>query len=101
MADIIYNYPAMRAAASQIRELANRYKSAADVFEGDFTTAVSDWEGFAKEAVLKYITGPVDGYIADSVPKIINALADILEANADQMEAADKQIAASIPQSLG
>ncbi|MBQ8123780.1 MAG: hypothetical protein IJ170_10830 [Ruminococcus sp.] len=92
MADIIYNYPAMRAAASQIRELANRYKSAADVFEGDFTTAVSDWEGFVKEAVLKYITGPVDGYIADPVPKIINALADILEANADQMEAADKQI---------
>ena len=56
MADIIYNYPSMRAAASQIRELANRYKSAADVFEGDFTTAVSDWEGAAKEAVLKYIT---------------------------------------------
>ena len=101
MADIIYNYPSMRAAASQIRELANRYKSAADVFEGDFTTAVSDWEGAAKEAVMKYITGPVDGQIADSVPKIINSPDYILEANADQMEAADQQIAANIPQSLG
>lgn len=101
MADIVFRYPEMRQAASQLRDLAQQYTSAANKFEEGFTSSVSAWEGESKEKMISFITGPVREYTADTVPKLINALADILDANADQMEAADQQISDNIPASLG
>jgi hypothetical protein len=40
-------------------------------------------------------------YINETVPNLIKGLAELLNANADQMEKADQQIADNIPQSLG
>ena len=47
-----------------------------------------------------FITGPVNEYMGTTVPGIVTALAELLKANADQMEQADQQIADNIPASL-
>lgn len=101
MADIVFRYPEMRQAVTDIQGIAARYKTAATTLESDFTTAISEWEGESKDAMQKFISGPVMGYIRDTVPQLLDALAELLAANADQMESADHQIAESIPKSLG
>lgn len=101
MADIVFRYPEMRKAASDIRGIAARYQNAARTFEKDFTTAISSWEGESKQAMQRFISGPVMDYTRDTVPQLLEILAELLAANADQMENADHQIAEIIPTSLG
>ena len=101
MADIVFRYQEMRKAASDIAALVDRYKTAANTLESDFISAISEWEGDSKDAMQKFISGPVMEYTRDTVPQLIQALADLLSANADQMESADRQIADNIPTSLG
>lgn len=101
MADIVFKYPEMRQAVTDIQGIAARYKAAATTLESDFTAAISEWEGESKDAMQKFISGPVMEYTRDTVPQLLEALAELLSANADQMENADHQIAESIPTSLG
>lgn len=101
MADIVFKYVEMRQAVEDIRGLSERYKAAASTFESDFTAAIKEWEGESKDAMQTFITGPVMEYTRDSVPQLILAMAELLEANATQMENADRQIAENIPTSLG
>jgi len=101
MADIVFKYAEMEAAAKQIDELAGKYKSAADKFEGDFIGATAQWEGTSKDKMIGFISGPTKAYIGDTVPTLLNSLAELLRANAKQMQDADQQIADNIPTSLG
>ncbi len=101
MADIVFKYPEMRQAADDIKGIATRYKSTASSFETDFLAAIKDWEGESKDKMQLFITGPVMEYIRDTIPQLLDALAELLSANADQMENADHQIAENIPTSLG
>lgn len=101
MADIVFRYPEMRQAVSSIKDLANQYKAAATTLESSFNGAVTDWEGESKDAMVRFISGPVMEYTRDTIPQLLEGLADLLAANADQMESADQQIAANIPTSLG
>ncbi|MBQ8298182.1 MAG: WXG100 family type VII secretion target [Ruminococcus sp.] len=101
MADIIFRYPEMRKAASDISALAARYQTAATSFESDFLGAIGGWEGDSKEKMSAFISGPVMEYMGTTVPELLNALSQILEENAKQMESADTQIAENIPSSLG
>ena len=100
MADIVFRYQEMRQAVADIQGIAARYKAAATTFEGDFISSISEWEGECKDAIQKFISGPVMEYTRDTVPQLLEALAELLAANADQMESADHQIAESIPKSL-
>ena len=101
MADIVFKYPEMRAAASAIEGFSNDYKSAADTLDSDFLSAIANWEGESKDKMQAFITGPVKEFTATTVPQLVKALAEMLSANADQMEKADQQIAENIPSSLG
>lgn len=101
MADIVFRYGEMRQAASDIKAIANRYQTAASTLETDFIAAIKDWEGESKDAIQRFVSGPVMEYTRDTIPKLLTALAELLEANADQMEKADHQIAENIPTSLG
>lgn len=101
MADIVFRYTEMRQTATNIRNIATQYKSAGDAFERDFVNAVSDWEGESHDALVKFISGPTLEYMSVTIPKLLEALAQLLEDNAAQMEKADQEIAANIPQSLG
>ena len=100
MADIVYRFTEMRAAAARIEDIASRYKSAAAAFQRDFSEAVSSWEGASKDKMTAFITGPVNDYMDSTVPSIVSALAALLYADAEQMEKADQAIADNIPESL-
>lgn len=100
MADIVFKSTEMAQAVTDIVDLATQYKSAADTFESDFIAAITNWEGASKEKMSAFISGPVKDYMADTVPKLLNSLADLLKLNADQMQNADQQIADNIPTSL-
>lgn len=100
MADIVFKYDEMNAAVTQIKDLASQYKSAADTFESDFLSAVSGWEGDSKDKMSSFISGPVKEYMATTVPKLLGALADLLQSNISQMQKADQQLAESIPTTL-
>ena len=97
MADIVFRYQEMRAAATAIQDIATKYKNAGATFETDFIAAISEWEGESKEKMLKFISGTVKDYTSVTVPQLLEALAALLNANADQMENADRQIAENIP----
>ena len=101
MADIVFRYVEMRQAAGDIRDLADDYEKASTSFQVAFSNSIADWEGDTKEAVSKFIAGSVAEYTGTTVPGLLNALASLLDANADQMEKADKQIAENIPTNLG
>ena len=98
MADIVFRYQEMRTAADNIRGIADRYKRAAAAFEADFLAAIAGWEGESKEKMQKFISGSVKEYTYDTVPQLVTALAELLDANATQMENADRQIAENIPE---
>ena len=101
MADIVFRYPEMRQAVTHIQQIANLYKTAATTLETNFTTAIAGWEGASKDAMQQFVSGPVMEYTRDTLPALLNGLADLLAANADQMESADQQIADNIPKTLG
>ncbi len=102
MADnIVFRFEEMRNAASQIEDIANRYKAASDKFQEDFENAVSPWEGTSKDKLKAFVNGAVNEYMGTTVPDVVRALAELLKANADQMEKADQQIADNIPSDLG
>ena len=97
MADIIFRYDEMQAAATKIEELATSYKNAATKFETEFTAAIAGWEGDSKVKMEKFIAGTVKSYTEETVPGMLSALAELLKANAKQMAEADTQIADNIP----
>ena len=101
MADIVFKYDEMNTAASQINDLASKYKSAADTFENDFLSAISGWEGDSKDKMSSFISTPVKEYMATTVPKLLTSLADLLQSNISQMQKADQQLADNIPTTLG
>lgn len=101
MADIVFKYEEMRSAAEEINNIAARYKTAANTLESDFNGAITEWEGASKEKMQQFISGPVMQYTRDTVPKLLESLASLLNSNADQMEKADSQIAENIPTTLG
>ena len=97
MADIVFRYPEMREAATAIQDIAERYKAAAETFETDFIASIAAWEGDSKEKMQRFISGTVKSYTYETVPQLLGALATLLNANADQMQKADQQIAENIP----
>lgn len=101
MADIVFKYTEMESAAGQIDELAGKYTAAANSFEEGFIGATAQWEGATKDKMSAFISGPVKEYMGVTVPKLLNSLAELLRANATQMQSADDQIAANIPTTLG
>lgn len=101
MADITFKYAEMETAAKQIDELATRYASAASTFETDFISSISQWEGASHDKMKMFISGPVKSYMGDTIPKLLSSLAQLLRANAEQMQSADQQIADNIPTTLG
>ncbi len=101
MADILFRYPEMTKAAEEITGIATRYKTEAEKFEESFLSAINGWEGDSRDAMQKFISGPVMEYLRDTVPQLLEALSQLLDENATQMKSADTGIAEKIPETLG
>ena len=79
MADIVFRYEAMNSIVAQIKAIAQRYKSAATTFDSDFVASISEWEGESKEKMQSFIQGAVQKYIGETIPTLINSIAELLE----------------------
>lgn len=97
MADIVFRYVEMRKAAEDIRNMATKYQQASGKFVNGFNDSIAAWEGDSQEKMKQFVNAPVQEYMGETVPQLLNAFADLLDTNADQMEKADSQIAESIP----
>ena len=101
MADIVFRYSEMQTCANTIRDTIKAgYTSAASTFQDDFAQAIGSWEGDSKEKMQQFISGPVNEYMATTIPELLEAFAQLLEFNAKSMQDADRQIADAIPTSL-
>ena len=100
MADIIFNYPQMQAAANEIRQYAEEYRSAANALKEKIETNTAGWTGASKNNFKKFIDDSVYQYISSSIPGTVEALAKLLEQNAEQMKKADQELADSLPKEL-
>lgn len=94
--DIRFKYDEITNAVTQIKSIEEEYKTAASTLQTSFESAVEAWEGASKDAMLNLMQGPVNRYAAETVPGILEALASLLEQNAQQMQEADNQIATNI-----
>jgi hypothetical protein len=95
----------MKTAAENIRNIATQYKTAADTFKTAFDSAIANWTGESKDAMVKFIgttdnEDTVAGYMGKTVPQLLNGLASLLEANIQQFGETDKGIAENIPTSI-
>ena len=98
MADITINYGSMENVVSQLETLKKSYETEAETFQKNFSTATAEWTGATKDAVAAFIAGSVKTYTHDSVPGVITALKELLQANINQFSSADQQIAQNIPE---
>lgn len=98
--DIVFRYQAMADAAAAVRGYKAEYETAADTFKAAMAEATKEWEGASKEKFLELINGSVYERIHTSLPDMVEAIAKTLDSNAEQMKAADEQIAGSIPDSV-
>jgi len=100
MAAIIFRYPQMQTAASQISNIAERYRQAANTLIQQMDSAIMPWEGESKNRFYQYVMGPANEYISKSVPGAVEALAEMLNENARFMQETDRDVANSLPTTL-
>lgn len=100
MADIIFNYPQMQEAAQKIRQYADEYRIAADTLKERIETSTTAWTGASKNRFKAFIDDAVYQYTSRSIPGTVEALAQLLEQNAEQMKKADQELADSLPTAL-
>jgi hypothetical protein len=97
MADIVINYTYMAQQVEKLQELAAQYKAKGKAFNTAYNAATADWTGATKDAMKKFVDTTVKNYMEESVPGVLNGLANLLDANINQFSNADAQIASNIP----
>jgi len=101
MADIVYRYPEMKTAMTDVDNYASQYKTAAETLESDILSAITNWEGESKDKFVSFLIGAVKEHLQVNIPAIVGVVAREIETSADEMSKTDADLAANIPQSLG
>lgn len=96
MADCRIVNQAVVTAVDNIRQISNDYKTDGQAFIDALTTAIAPMEGETKDALQKFFNTDVKTFAAEDLPKAIEGMADLLEANRKHFEDMDRQIANSI-----
>jgi WXG100 family type VII secretion target len=99
--EIIYRFDKMTDAAGKIDELAESYRNLGQQFIDKVNTETGGWEGDSKTKFSALVNGEVNQYLVKEVPAMLNGLAKLLRADAQQMEKADAQVAEGIPAGIG
>lgn len=96
MADCRIVNQAVVTAVTNIRDISQDYASDGQAFMSALTAAIAAMEGETKDVLQKFFTKDVQTFVVEDLPKAINGMADLLEANRENFEKVDKQIADSI-----
>lgn len=89
----------MKSAVESIKGLAGQYATVGQTFESSFKAAIADMQGEAKDALLELFDKSYKDFVTSNesgIPGMINGMASLLEANRDNFEKVDAQIAQSI-----
>lgn len=79
--------------------IAKEYQEAGDAFLEALTAAIAEMEGETKDALQNFFEHDVRTFVTEELPQAINGMSVLLEANRQNFEEADKQIAESIDSS--
>jgi len=90
----------MRAAATQVRAIADEYTQAAATLLAGTRGATDSWRGATKDKFIQFVEGPSNDYLARDIPQLVLFIAELLENNARAMEETDVQVASQIPSTL-
>lgn len=72
------------------------YKTAGENLISSLTGAIADMEGAAKDAFQNLINKDIQEFAVTNLPGAIESMASLLEANRDNFEKVDQQIADNI-----
>jgi hypothetical protein len=98
MADCRIVYNGVTSALEAINTSSGDYKKAGDQFIEDFTSAINEMEGEAKDALASLIQGQVTQFVTEGIPKALDGMHELLQGNLDNFVKVDDDIAASIRQ---
>ena len=79
-------------AVEAINGYATSYRTAGETLITSLSSAIADMEGAAKDA----FNGDINNFVATDLPGAIEGMASLLEANRDNFEKVDQQIADNI-----
>ena len=100
---IVFRYDQITAAVNTIKGYAENYQSAGNSLIAAINNSTGDWEGASKikfDQLINGGQGTVQEHVCKTIPNLITALAEMLAANAREMENADTTVANSLPGSL-
>jgi hypothetical protein len=83
-------------AVETIRSIGTNYQTEGNTLVDGLTSAISEMEGAAKDALQKFIDGDVKTFVAEQLPGAIAGMADLLEGNRQNFVDVDQNIADSI-----
>lgn len=96
MADCRIVDAAVQNAVSEIAEISRSYKTDGQALIDALTSAISAMEGETKDALQKFFTTDVQKFVTEDLPGAIEGMSKLLEANRENFEKVDRQIAESI-----
>lgn len=83
-------------AVAEIKGYSDAYRAAGESFIESFNSAIAEMEGAAKDALKKFIDTDVKTFIVDDLPNAVEGMSKLLEANRENFETVDQQIADNI-----
>lgn len=86
----------VKSAVEAINEYAKSYRSAGEALISSLNGAIADMEGAAKDAFKTLIDKDINAFVATDLPGAIEGMASLLEANRENFEKTDQQLADSI-----
>lgn len=86
----------MLSAVQSIADIAGQYKTAGENFITELNNALSEMEGATKDALKNFIDNDVNQFVAVDLPNALTGMSQLLEANRENFEKVDEQIAQSI-----
>jgi uncharacterized protein YukE len=101
MADIVYRFPEMETAASEVDGYAEQYKNAAQTLVDSIVSATANWEGDSRDKFITFLKGAIYEHTHENIPQIVGVIAAEIRASSENMSKTDAELAENIPQSLG
>lgn len=83
-------------AVEEIFKYSEAYKAAGESFIEEFNSAIAEMEGATKDALKDFIDKDVKTFIVDDLPAAVDGMSKLLEANRENFEKIDQQIADNI-----
>lgn len=87
---------AVSSAVTEISDIAGQYETVGKSFIENFNSAIAEMEGETKDALKNFVNSTVQEFVETNIPKAIDGMAQLLEANRTNFINVDLEIAQQI-----